>query len=315
MVRRGVRRNEAREVVVKLGRNDPCWCGSGKKFKKCHGRAPQAAPPKRPRGFQILAGEDVVKMKKSCRLAADILEEVSLRVDVGTTTEEINTWVHELILEAGAYPSPLNYPKGKTDPRAPTISPGGFPKSVCTSVNHVVCHGIPNPDQVLQSGDIVNIDITCELNGFHGDTSRTLMIGEPSDEARLVTETARECLDLGIQAVEPNGRLIAIGQAIFGHATRKGLGVVREYTGHGVGRVFHAEPQVCHYPNPESDCTLLPGMTFTIEPMINLGTWRTEVDPEDNWTVYTLDRKLSAQFEHTILVTSSGAEILTLPGR
>ena len=257
--------------------------------------------------------EELPKMRASCRLAANILDEVCKKTEVGTTTEEINAWVHELTLEAGAYPSPLNYPKGITDPRNPEIKPGGFPKSVCTSINEVVCHGIPRPDQALKDGDIINIDVTCLLDGYHGDTSRTVYVGTPSEDAKLVTETARECLELGIAAVKPNGRLIDVGHAIFNHATGKGLGVVREYTGHGVGRIFHAEPQVCHYPNKETDCLLIPGMTFTIEPMINLGTWQTVLDPSDNWTVYTLDGKLSAQFEHTILVTERGPEILTLP--
>lgn len=268
---------------------------------------------KRPRNVQIMKNGDLEKMRAACRLAANILDQACARVEVGTNTEEINAWVHEMTLDAGAYPSPLNYPKGETDPRNPVIKPGGFPKSVCTSINEVVCHGIPKTDDVLQDGDIVNIDVTVTLDGFYGDTSRMVYVGEPSPEARTVVETARECLDLGIKAVRPHGRLVDIGEAIFGHATKLGLGVVREYTGHGIGRVFHAEPQVCHYPNFETDCELLPGMTFTIEPMINAGTWRTQLDHTDQWTVYTLDRRLSAQFEHTIVVTEQGAEILTVP--
>ena len=269
---------------------------------------------KRPsRQFQIMTPEKLPKMRAACKLAANILDEVCRRTTVGTNTEEINTWVHEMTLEAGAYPSPLNYPKGHVDPNNIVITPGGFPKSVCTSINHVVCHGIPTEKDVLKDGDIVNIDVTCYLNGFHGDNSRTIYIGEPSEDARMVTETARECLNLGIEQVKPFGRLMEVGRAIYQHATNKGLGVVREYTGHGVGEVFHADPQVCHYPSRENDCQLMPGMTFTIEPMINLGTWKTELDQSDEWTVYTLDRKISAQFEHTILVTESGHEILTLP--
>lgn len=265
------------------------------------------------RSVQIMSEEELPKMRAACKLAANILQEACSRVKVGTTTEEINTWVHDMTLAAGAYPAPLNYPKGLTDPRNPKIAAGGFPKSVCTSVNHVVCHGIPSPDHILNDGDIVNIDVTVILDGYYGDTSRTIYVGTPSDEARLITETARECLMLGIEAVKPHGRLIDVGQAIFDHATSKKLGVVRDYTGHGIGRIFHADPQVCHYPSRPNDCDLVPGMTFTIEPMINGGTWQTVLDGRDNWTVYTLDNKLSAQFEHTILVTAHGREILTTP--
>ena len=298
-----------------MNRNDPCWCGSGKKFKKCHGRAKTLNLLKKPnRQLQIMTPENLPKMRRACTLAANILDEVCSRAQAGVTTQEIDEWVLEMTLAAGAYPAPLNYPKGRTDPTNPKISPGAFPKSVCTSVNEVVCHGIPSPDQILKNGDIINIDVTVLLDGFHGDTSRTIYIGDPSDEARLVTETARECLQLGIETVKPGGHTIDIGRAIYNHATRLGLGVVREYTGHGVGEIFHADPQICHYPNPETDCILAPGMTFTIEPMINAGTWRTVIDPRDNWTVYTLDRKISAQFEHTILVTENGHEVLTLPG-
>ncbi len=300
---------------MKLGRNDPCWCGSGKKLKRCHGSAPQTMMPRPPRNLQIMHGADLVKMRAACRLAANILDEVCERVTPGTNTETINQWVHDLTLAAGAYPSPLNYPKGETDPRAPKITPGGFPKSVCTSINDVVCHGIPKATDVLKDGDIVNIDVTVTLDGFYGDTSRTVYVGTPSADAKQVVETARECLDLGIKAVRPHGRLIEIGEAIFNYATKRGLGVVRDYTGHGIGRIFHAEPQVCHYPNKDSDCDLIPGMTFTIEPMINLGSWRTQLDHSDQWTVYTQDRKISAQFEHTILVTDQGSEILTLADR
>ena len=267
-------------------------------------------PPER--DFQIMNPETLPKMRRACKLAANILKEVCGRVGPGTNTQQIDDWVLELTLAAGAYPAPLNYPRGRTDPLNPIITPGAFPKSVCTSINHVVCHGIPTVGDVLRDGDIINIDVTVELDGFFGDTSRTLYIGEPSDDGRAVTECARECLRLGIEGVRPGARLIAIGHAIYNYASRKGLGVVRQYTGHGVGQVFHAEPQVCHYPNRETDCEMIPGMTFTIEPMINTGTWQTVLDKKDKWTVYTRDGKLSAQFEHSILVTDTGHEILTL---
>jgi len=299
---------------LKFGRNDPCFCGSGNKYKKCHGKMKTFSLVRPERDFQVMTAETLPAMRRACKLAANILDEVCGRVRIGTNTQEIDDWVLELTLAAGAYPAPLNYPKGRTDPLHPVIGPGAFPKNVCTSINEVVCHGIPNKNDVLKEGDIINVDVTCLLDGYHGDTSRTIYIGTPSEEARLVTETARQCLELGIAAVKPNGRLIEVGKAIYRYASRLGLGVVRDFTGHGVGRVFHADPQVCHYPNPATDCELIPGMTMTIEPMINAGTWETDLDEEDGWTVYTRDRKLSAQFEHTILVTDRGAEILTLPG-
>ena len=260
-----------------------------------------------------MSADELIQMRKSCTLAANILEEVCRRVEPGINTQQIDDWVLELTLQAGAYPAPLNYPKPPTDPRSPIIAPGGFPGSVCTSINEVVCHGVPSVSDVLKSGDIINIDVTCNLNGFYGDTSRTVYVGEPGPEALRVTEAARTCLELGIKAVKPYGRLIEVGKVIQDYASVRGLGVVKEYTGHGIGTVFHAEPQVCHYPNRSTDCELRPGMIFTIEPMINLGTWRTELNSHDGWTVYTADRKLSAQFEHTVLVTPSGPEILTLP--
>ena len=303
---------------MKLGRNDPCWCGSGRKLKKCHGvqRTPSellTSLKKPERKLQIMTEAELPKMRRSCKLAANILEEVCSRVGVGVCTEDINSWVHDLTRQAGAYPAPLNYPKGLTDPDHPKILKGGFPKSVCTSVNEVVCHGIPSKKDILKDGDIVNIDVTCILDGYFGDTSRTIYIGTPSEEAKLVTETARECLDLAIGTVKAGSRLIDIGRVIENHAAKKHLGVVRDYTGHGVGRVFHTEPQVCHYPNKDTDMELIENMTFTIEPMINLGTWETRLDKKDQWTVYTLDGKISAQFEHTLLVTADGVEILTLP--
>lgn len=265
------------------------------------------------RDFQIISEENLPKMRAACKLAANILDDVCKRTTVGTTTGEIDDWVLEQTLAAGAYPAPLNYPKGLTDPRNPVIKPGGFPKSVCTSVNHVVCHGVPSHSHTLKDGDIVNIDVTVILDGYFGDTSRTIYIGTPSKEAELVTEAARECLRLGIEVVKPHGRLMDIGRVIYDYARKRGLGVVRDYTGHGIGTVFHAEPQVTHYPSKETDCEILPGMTFTIEPMINAGSFQTYLDKRDKWTVYTMDGKLSAQFEHTIRVNDKGAEILTVP--
>ncbi|MBL8600672.1 MAG: type I methionyl aminopeptidase [Myxococcales bacterium] len=248
--------------------------------------------------IEIKSGRDIETMRESCQMAADTLLLVGDRIRAGMSTDEINTFVHQDTVRRGAVPSPLNY--------------HGFPKSVCTSVNEVVCHGIPGA-YVLKDGDIINVDVTTFFKGFHGDTSATFYIGEPSPEARLVVEVARECLARGIAAVRDNGRIGDIGEAIEDYAHSHGLSVVRDFVGHGIGRKFHTDPQVAHYrlpknaPNPRMKA----GMVFTIEPMINLGGWEVEVDKKDKWTARTRDRKLSAQFEHTVLVTAAGCEVLT----
>lgn len=241
------------------------------------------------------------RMRESCRLAAECLVVVGEHLRPGMTTEEINTLVHEWIVSHGAWPSPLHY---GTPP---------FPKSVCTSVNECVCHGIPSPKQVLKDGDIINVDVTVyypKEHGFHGDTSATFYIGEPSEEAKHVVETARWCLELGLRAVKEGARVRDIGKVIQEYAESVGCSVVRDFVGHGIGREFHMPPQVPHYYDPRAGKRLRRGMTFTIEPMINLGDYRTEI-MADRWTVLTRDRKLSAQFEHTLLVTRDGVEVLT----
>ncbi|MCS6797608.1 MAG: type I methionyl aminopeptidase [Myxococcota bacterium] len=237
-------------------------------------------------------------MRRSCRLAAETLCAVGRILRPGMTTEEIDRFVHEYITSRGAHPSPLGY--------------RGFPRSVCTSVNEVVCHGIPGK-RVLREGDIINVDVTTQWpakHGYHGDTSATFYIGEPSDEARHVTEVARRCLELALQVVRHNVRINEIGAVIEEYAQSEGCSVVREYVGHGVGRLFHMDPQIPHYKQNEVRERLRAGLTFTIEPMINLGGWQTELAP-DGWTVLTKDRSLSAQFEHTVLVTRDGCEVLT----
>lgn len=249
--------------------------------------------------IEIMTPSMLERMRRSCQLAADTLLLVGESLREGMTTEEIDVLVHDHITGHDAYPSPLNY--------------HGFPKSVCTSVNDCVCHGIPSPKQVLRPGDIINVDVTTYFpakNGFHGDTSATFYIGEPSAEAKLVTETARQCLELGIAEVREGARIGDIGAAIQEHAHARGCSVVRDYVGHGVGREFHMPPQVPHYGTRGKGRRLKAGMVFTIEPMINLGTHETELMADD-WTVLTRDRRLSAQFEHTILVTKQGAEVLT----
>lgn len=247
----------------------------------------------------LLTSTDLQQMRASCQLAADTLVMIGPFLKAGMTTEEINEIVHDYIVKHDAYPSPLNY--------------RGFPKSVCTSPNEVVCHGIPSRSVVLKDGDIINVDVTTYLpakDGFHGDTSATFYIGEPSPMARHVVEVARQALEIGIAVVEPDKRIGDIGHAIQQFVESKGCSVVRDYTGHGIGRTFHTEPSVPHFGRPGTGPRIRKGMIFTIEPMVNLGAHHTETLADD-WTVITRDRSLSAQFEHTILVTRSGCEVLT----
>ncbi|MGD8860775.1 MAG: type I methionyl aminopeptidase [Myxococcales bacterium] len=238
------------------------------------------------------------RMRAACQLAADTLVMVGKNLKPGMTTDDINTLVHDYTLAAGAVPSPLNYK--------------GYPKSVCTSVNEVVCHGIPGKT-TLRDGDIVNVDVTSYLpkrDGFHGDTSATFYVGEPSDETKHVVEVARRCLELGIAEVAPGKRIGDIGAAIQEYAEAQGCSVVRDYVGHGIGREFHMAPQVPHYGKRGTGKRLKKGMVFTIEPMINAGHHTCRV-LGDQWTVVTDDGSLSAQFEHTIVVTDGGCEVLT----
>ena len=249
---------------------------------------------------EIKSPKEIDLMRKVCRLAADTLLEVGDKIRAGMTTLDIDRVVHEHTLSQGARPAPLHYK--------------GFPKSVCTSVNEIVCHGIPD-GTVLRHGDIVNVDVTHVYEGFHGDTSATFYIGTPSSEARHVTEVARRSLDMGIAEVREGSRLGDVGAAIQEYVEAQGCSVVRDFVGHGIGRKFHDAPQVKHYGKRGTGERLRAGMTFTIEPMVNLGGWEIEVDPTDKWTVRTADGSLSAQFEHTVLVTREGVEILTARSR
>ena len=246
--------------------------------------------------IDIKGPAEIERMRAAGLLAAATLRMASAHIKPGVTTGYLNKLVHEHTLDHGAVPAPLNY--------------NGFPKSVCTSINDVVCHGIPNDKEALREGDIVNVDVTSILDGYHGDTSATFYVGEVSDDARRVTEAARRCLELGIAQVRPGARIRDIGAAIEDHAHAQSCSVVRDYCGHGIGRIFHTEPQVPHYRFTGRNPRMRAGMTFTIEPMINLGTWKVDL-MSDDWTVRTRDRKLSAQFEHTLLVTPDGHEILT----
>ncbi len=249
---------------------------------------------------KIKTPEEIEKMRVAGRLAAEVLQMIRPHVQPGISTEELDRICHDYIVnEQQAVPAPLNY--------------HGFPKSICTSVNHQVCHGIPGK-KVLKNGDIVNIDITVIKDGYHGDTSKMFFVGEPSILARRICHVSHECLRLGIEMVRPGIKLGDVGHAIQKHAEGAGFSVVREYCGHGIGAEFHEEPQVLHYGTPGTGPTLKPGMIFTIEPMINTGRREVKLLP-DKWTVVTRDRSLSAQWEHTILVTENRHEVLTrLPG-
>lgn len=286
----------------KLNRNDSCWCGSELKYKKCHmeqdkylEKLSEQYGYKIPREI-IKSQKDIDGIRKSCALTKEILDMVEERITVGISTEEVNGWVHEYTVSHGAYPAPLGY--------------HGFPKSTCVSINSVVCHGIPDEETIIKDGDIVNVDVTCILNGYYGDSNRTFLMGNVSDKARDLVQTAKECLKVGIEQIKPFNTLGDIGFAINQLATSKGYSVVYDYGGHGVGNEFHEEPFVPHIGQKGEGMILLPGMTFTVEPMINEGVPETVV-LDDNWTAVTEDSKLSAQWEHTILVTEDGYEILT----
>lgn len=235
-------------------------------------------------------------MRKAGKLAAQVLDAMVDEVKPGVTTQHLNDVCHKMILDAGAIPAPLNYK--------------GFPKSICTSVNHVVCHGIPE-DKPLKEGDIVNVDVTVILDGWHGDTSRMFWAGEPNLKARRLTEVTYEAMMLGIAQVKPGATTGDIGYAIQAFVEEKGYSVVRDYCGHGIGREFHAAPNVMHYGKPGEGVTLKEGMFFTVEPMVNIGKASTKLNPRDGWTVTTRDRSLSAQFEHTVGVTADGVEFFT----
>jgi methionyl aminopeptidase len=248
-------------------------------------------------GSEVKDADTIERIRVACRLAAQARELVGAAVAPGVTTDELDRIGHEFLCDHGAYPSTLGYK--------------GFPKSLCSSVNEVVCHGIPDA-RVIEDGDIVNIDITAFLDGVHGDTNATFLAGDVVDETRLLVERTHEALDRAIKAVRPGRRVSVIGRVIESYARRFDYGVVREFTGHGIGTSFHSGLIIPHYDEPRFDDEILAGMTFTIEPMLNLGT-REWVMWDDNWTVVTADGRPSAQFEHTLLVTADGAEVLTNP--
>lgn len=240
---------------------------------------------------------EIQKMRDACKLATEVLHETGSILKSGMSTDDLNQFADSYTIRKGAISAPLNYK--------------GFPKSICTSVNDVVCHGIPDKTVILKDGDIINIDITVILNGYHGDTSRTFIIGHASTAVKNLVSDTEESMYKGISAINPENRIYDIGNAIDDFLSPKGYGIVRELTGHGIGRAFHERPSVPHYRNKDARERMRSGMIFTVEPMVNLGTHEVDFDQDDGWTVRTKDRKYSAQFEHTCLVTDNGYDILT----
>jgi len=288
---------------AKIGRNDPCPCGSGLKYKKCclrKGKAPKTFESTqhfyyRQYKIRLKGKEDIEGIRQAGRLVLDTLDLVESEIRQGMTTDKINTLVHEFTVKNGAKPAPLRY--------------RGFPKSTCVSVNEVICHGIPG-DRVLNDGDIVNVDVTSVLKGYFADANKTFFVGTPGSDARKIVEISRDSMKAGIKMVRPGNTIGDIGWAIQKSAEGRGASVVREFVGHGVGFQFHEAPQVPHYGKRGDGIPLVPGMVFTIEPMINLGKKDLYL-LKDKWTAVTKDGSLSAQFEQTVLVTEDGFESLT----
>ncbi|MDR2962233.1 MAG: type I methionyl aminopeptidase [Bacteroidales bacterium] len=288
---------------MKRDPNDPCYCGSGRKYKKCHKLIDEKLEAARREGFQIfprqklLHAKDIEGIKAAGVITRGILDMLAAEVKEGISTQRIDDLVAAYTAEHGAIAATLNY--------------NGFPKSCCTSINEVVCHGIPSKDRIIKHGDIVNVDITTILNGYYADSSRMYCVGEVSAEARRLVDVALECLNIGLEQVKPFTRLNNIGDAVEAHANANGYSIVRDLCGHGIGKTFHEDPEVVHYAQPKKKGVLMmPGMVFTIEPMVNQGTYKCKF-LKDGWTVETADKKLSAQWEHTLVVTDTGYEILT----
>lgn len=288
--------------LKKLGRNDACWCGSGKKYKHCHEAfdeklaAAEAEGHEIPDRDMIKTPEQIAAIRESCQINIAVLDYVAEHIRAGITTEEIDAWVYEETTKRGGIPAPLGY--------------DGFPKSVCTSVNEEVCHGIPSEKTVLKDGDIINVDVSTIYHGYFSDSSRMFCIGEVSPEKKKLVEVVKECIDLGMKAVKPWGFLGDMAEAIESHAAENGYTIVREIGGHGVGLEFHEDPWVGYIGRRGTGMMLAPGMIFTIEPMVNMGGPEIYVDEENGWTVYTQDGKPSAQWEVMVLVTEDGCEVL-----
>ena len=286
-----------------IDRNSPCWCGSGRKYKKCHYDFDEKLMAYEHRGCivpehnMIKTPEQIEKIKASAQVNIAVLDYVAEHIKEGVTTEDIDRWVYEETTRRGAIPAPLNYE--------------GFPKSVCTSIDEVVCHGIPDPKRVLKSGDIINVDCSTILNGYYSDSSRMFCIGDVSPEKKRLVEIARQSLEVGLKEVKPWNFLGDMGSAIHDFVRENGYSVVREIGGHGIGLEFHEEPWVSYVSEKGTEMLMVPGMMFTIEPMINMGKPDVFVDEDDDWTVYTEDGLPSAQWEIQVLVTEDGYEIIS----
>ncbi len=289
--------------MCKLGRNEPCWCGSGKKYKNCHlgfdNRLESLyyqgceVPPR-----QIIKNqEQIEKIRESAKINIAVLDYVTEHIHAGVTTEEIDQWVYDVTTKMGGIPAPLNFE--------------GFPKSVCTSINDVVCHGIPSADEVVCDGDIINVDVSTNLNGYFSDSSRMFCVGDVSAEKKRLVEIAKQSLQVGLEQVKPWGFLGDMGQAVHDFVRENGYSVVREIGGHGIGLQFHEDPWVSYVSKKGSEMVMAPGMIFTIEPMINMGAADIFTDADNGWTVYTADGKPSAQWEIQVLVTEDGYELIS----
>lgn len=284
-------------------RNEKCWCGSGLKYKKCHMDFDEKIREYELNGhiipdkYILKTKSEIEGIKKSAKVNNGVLDHVEKNIKAGMSTADIDRLVYDYTIENGAIPAPLNYE--------------GFPKSCCTSINNEVCHGIPSEKIILKDGDIVNVDVSTIKDGYFSDASRMYMIGDVSEDAKNLVEVTKECLEIGLDQVKPWGHIGDIGAAIQEHAESKGYSVVTMFGGHGIGNEFHEEPFVSHVGRRDTGMLIVPGMVFTIEPMINIGKPQVYVDKQNGWTSYTKDGSLSAQWEHQILVTDDGYEIIS----
>ncbi|MDY2698344.1 MAG: methionyl aminopeptidase [Lachnospiraceae bacterium] len=289
--------------MMKIGRNDPCWCGSGKKYKICHMALDEKIHHYEleghmvPRRDILKTKEQIEGIKESSKINIAVLDAVEKMIAPGISTEEINQLVHDMTVRMGGIPAPLNFE--------------GYPKSVCTSINEVVCHGIPSKDRILIEGDIVNVDVSTIYKGYFSDSSRMFCIGEVSEEKKKLVQVTKECVEKGLEMVKPWNFLGDMAQVINDHAKANGYSIVVEIGGHGIGLEFHEEPFVSYVTKARTEMLMVPGMVFTIEPMVNMGTSEIYVDDQDGWTVYTEDGMPSAQWEITVAVTEDGHEVLT----
>ena len=288
--------------MTKIGRNDPCWCGSGKKYKKCHIDFDEKIEEFEGAGHIVPShailknAEQIEKIKESAKINIAVLDYVAEHIKAGISTAEIDKWVYDITTKMGGVPAPLNFE--------------GFPKSVCTSINNEVCHGIPSEDVIIKDGDIINVDVSTNLNGYFSDSSRMFCIGNVSEENRKLVEETKNAVYEGLKQVKPWGFLGDMGQAVNDYVKSKGYSVVREVGGHGIGLEFHEDPWVSYISKKGTEMLMVPGMIFTIEPMVNAGKPDIYVDEDNGWTIYTEDNSMSAQWEIQVLVTNDGYEII-----